>query len=199
MEIKYRACGDYATNCYIAIFDWGELIVDPGVRATSFIKDVCKNPKAILNTHGHFDHVWSNKELQDIYNLPIYIKKEDAFMLEGDVFGLNMPSSKPTNLIEKESVVSIEGVDVKFMHFPGHTPGCCMIEIEETIFSGDFIFHNSIGRSDFPYSSIKDMRESLERFLELKENKILYPGHGAATDIFSEQKNIPYWLSHMVD
>ena len=68
MDIKVQAMGDYQTNCYIATIDGKDLIIDPGMDSLRWIKTQVTNPIAILNTHGHFDHVWSNAEVQKEYN-----------------------------------------------------------------------------------------------------------------------------------
>jgi glyoxylase-like metal-dependent hydrolase (beta-lactamase superfamily II) len=65
------------------------------------------------------------------------------------------------------------------------------------LFSGDFIFNNSIGRYDFPYSNAEHMRTSLEKFLTLSEDWDVYPGHGGTTKVFKEQRNTPYWLRQL--
>lgn len=196
MKIKSRACGDYGTNCYIVEVNEHEIIIDPGMDATSWVLREVKSPVAILNTHGHFDHVWSNASLHEKLNIPIYAPRGDVFMLEGDPFGQGTPSSHADVVVEGNQTFEIAGVDVEFLHFPGHTPGCSVILIENVLFSGDFIFHNSIGRYDFPYSNAIHMRQSLERFLDLKENWEIYPGHGGKTTVFKEQANVPHWLRY---
>ena len=72
MDIKVQPMGDYQTNCYIVTINDKDLIIDPGVNAFSWIKRNVKNPIAILNTHGHFDHVWSNQEIKDNYKIKLY-------------------------------------------------------------------------------------------------------------------------------
>ena len=86
---------------------------------------------------------------------------------------------------------------MKFRHFPGHSPGCSTIEIGDAMFSGDFIFERSIGRTDFPFSSPDDMRASLERFKQLDYDKTIYPGHGATTTIRQEQQYADYWIGNL--
>ena len=67
MDIKVHPMGDYGTNCYIVSIDEKDFIIDPGVGATAWVKQNAKNPVAVLNTHGHFDHVWSNQEVKCVY------------------------------------------------------------------------------------------------------------------------------------
>ena len=86
MKISYAPCGEYQTNCYIVEKNGKSLIIDPGVGAASFVKEVAVNPVAILNTHGHFDHVWSNQEVKEYFDIPIYIREEDGFWLHEEDF-----------------------------------------------------------------------------------------------------------------
>jgi glyoxylase-like metal-dependent hydrolase (beta-lactamase superfamily II) len=186
--------GAYQTNCYIVKTKSGDIIIDPGMGAIDFVLQNATKPLAILNTHGHFDHVWSNAEVKEALNIPIYCPKDDEFMLRADHFGMSVPPSSADVLVEPDAKYLICENEVIFHFFPGHTPGCSMIEIDGTFFSGDFIFQNSIGRTDFPYSNPKDMAKSLQKFATFTENCTIYPGHGDKTCVFDEQKNISYWL-----
>lgn len=197
MQIKSKACGSYATNCYIVSIDGKDLIIDAGMDAVNWVVSNVKNPVAILNTHGHFDHVWSNAELASKFNIPIYTPKNDIFMLENDPFSQGMPTSSADFAVEGDAILDIQGIEVKFFLFAGHTPGCSMILIEDKLFSGDFIFKNSIGRFDFPYSDAKQMRSSLDKFLKIKENWEIFPGHGEKTTVKEEQKNTPSWYAYL--
>ena len=197
MIVKHRAFGVYQTNCYILSIDDKQLIIDPGVGAVEWVKNNVTNPVAILNTHGHFDHIWSDCELKKELNIPVYIPKNDAFMLEKDVFNQSQPTCKADILVDGDKEYDIEGIKVKYIFFPGHTPGCSVIEIGDSWFSGDFIFENSIGRVDFPYSNPADMKKSLEKFLSIKYDKKVYTGHGNPTTIKKEQNNVPYWLDYL--
>ena len=189
--------GSFQTNCYIVTIDGKDLIIDPGIDATDWVVSHTNNPVAILNTHGHFDHVWSNAELKQRLHIPIYAPKADAFMLRDDPLSQGTPRSEPDYLIEGDETVDIEGVKVTFRHFPGHTPGCSIIEIGDVWFSGDFLFHQSIGRWDFPSSSADDMAKSLEKVLKIKEDYTLYPGHGLSTTLKAEQRLIPFWIKEV--
>ena len=234
--------GEYQTNCYLVFNKTKKeaLIVDPGIGASTWIIDTLKNtnaiPLAILNTHGHFDHVWSNAELLEHFaGIPLLCPYEDAFMLEKDCFSTGLPSSIPTLLVgakandticEKTSTINNLGrknhffygdFAIAFICYPGHTPGCSVIilqhkdakniELQENLeslskghqvmFSGDFIFNRSIGRSDFPYSSHQAMKASLEKFLTLQENMLVLPGHGSVTSVVQEQNNIPFWIPRL--
>ena len=194
MEILKRPMGDYQTNCYIVKIDGKEIIIDPGMGATEWVMANVQNPIAILNTHGHFDHVWSNSELQEKLNIPLYSPKGDMMLLQNSTWMPGLPPSTPDIAVDGDQIFDIEGIEVKFHHFPGHCPGCSMIEIGDVMFSGDFLFKNLIGRVDFPYSDPQAMKESLKKFAQMGENKILYSGHGEATNVHAEQQHVDYWL-----
>ena len=197
MQIKSRACGAYGTNCYIVTIDGKEIIIDPGMEATAWVLAHVHHPVAILNTHGHFDHVWSNAELVKELKIPLYAPVDDCFMLESDPFVQGTPPSYADVKVVGDQAFDIEGIHVQYLHFPGHTPGCSAILIENSLFSGDFIFKNSIGRYDFPYSSSEQMRHSLEKFQKIEADWEIFPGHGGSTTLKVEQKNVPYWFSFL--
>ena len=197
MTIKVQPMGIYQTNCYIATVDGKDFIIDPGVNATQWVKENITNPVAILNTHGHFDHVWSNAELQKELGVKLYTPEGDIPLLTASAWMPDLPPSTADVVVKPDETIDFDGVKVKFHHFPGHCPGCSMIEIDDAIFSGDFIFERSIGRTDFPYSSPQDMKTSLQKFKELDFDKTLYPGHGNTTTIKQEQKHSDYWINSL--
>ena len=199
MQIKVKPMGAYQTNCYILTIDNKEYIIDPGIDAASWVIQNVKNPQAIFNTHGHFDHVWSNSELSQKLNIPIYCPKDDAFMLQNDPFGYGVPPSKADYLVKPNETVTINENSFTFWHFPGHTPGCSVIEFNDIWFSGDFLFKGSIGRWDFKYSNKNDMLKSLKRLKKMKiKNKKLLPGHEGESTLYRELKHIDYWI-HVVE
>ena len=194
MQIKRQPMGPYQTNCYIITVDGKDIIIDPGVDATKWVLENVTDPVAIVNTHGHFDHVWSNQEVKEKLDILLYTPKDDVFLLQNSTFMPDLPPSYPDFEVERDATVEIAGISVRFRHFPGHCPGCSTVEIADAMFSGDFIFEQSIGRVDFPYSSPKDMKDSLERFKKIEYDKAVYPGHGNPTTIAREQKNADYWI-----
>jgi len=195
MKIERQPMGPYQTNCYIVSIEGKEIIIDPGVNSTEWIKQHVSNPVAILNTHGHFDHVWCNQEVKEFFNIPLYTPKGDIPMLTESNYMPDLPPSYPDVEVNGDAEFDIEGIKVKYRLFPGHCPGCSTIEIEDAMFSGDFIFERSIGRVDFPYSSPEEMKKSLQKFKTLDYDKTVYPGHGNPTTIKAEQRNVDYWIN----
>lgn len=212
MELLCKAFGMCQTNCYILKTKFGDFIIDPGVESKDWVVENSSFPLAILNTHGHYDHIWCNAALKEHFGIPIFCPKEDCFMLESDCFDLGLTPSIPDVRVENNEVFyfnkngfiressldstnkKIESIKVEYMFFPGHTPGCSMIKIGDYIFSGDFIFFRTIGRSDFPYSNTKDMRNSLMKFGEIANDLPLYPGHGQSTSVKREQAHLHLYL-----
>jgi glyoxylase-like metal-dependent hydrolase (beta-lactamase superfamily II) len=197
MTIKYKPMGAYQTNCYVADINGKQLIIDPGMNALPWIKKNCPNPIAILNTHGHFDHVWSNQAVKDEFNIPIYCPKNDTFMLENDPFDHGTPPSCADYFVDPDEEIELLGKKIKFHFFPGHTPGCSAITIDNHMFSGDFIFQGSIGRVDFPFSKPSDMKKSINKVLNYKKDYIIYPGHGDKTSLQREKTSLKAWLNYI--
>ncbi len=197
MQIKTRPMGELMTNCYIVSTGGRDFIIDPGVGALEWIKKEANNPAAVINTHGHFDHVWSNDAVKKYFDIPLYVPRDDAFMLEKDPFGMGTPPSTPDYRIDPDEKVVISGQEFVFLHFPGHTPGCSVIECGDNWFSGDFIFKHSVGRYDFPLSDAALMKESVQKVLACTGEKTIYPGHGPQTTLGEEKPVLQMILSQM--
>lgn len=205
MELIFKAFGDVETNCYILKTNQGDIIIDPGINATNWVVQNVTNPLCILITHGHYDHIWSLSELKIHFpNVLIYCPSGDEFMLESDCFNTGLNPCPPDFIIPFENfsyVLKFLDLEITYLHFPGHTPGCSIIKIGDFIFSGDFIFKRCIGRYDFPYSNSKDMKKSLIRFQQMPsfQDMIIYPGHGEATSLIQEQQNVAFWIQRIRD
>lgn len=197
MNIIKQACGVYETNCYIVKGKKADVVIDPGYKALDFIKQHCTKLVAILNTHGHYDHVWDNLDVKEYFNCEIYCPKDDIFMLDDNFSkGFKKHSKYAKAVNDKETLVFNE-LEFTFHHFAGHTPGCSIIEFENCYFSGDFLFYKSIGRWDFPYSDAKAMINSLNKAKKLKDNFVLYPGHGISTNTSDEKVHLDSWIRYI--
>ena len=193
MKILTKAFGEYVTNCYILKSEQGDLVIDPGEGSFDWVMQNTGNIAAVLNTHGHYDHVYDDAKLQRA-GAKIYIHESDAFMLRADPFETLQEPLQPDVLVSDGQEFVLGGFNVKFHLFAGHTPGSCMIEAGGAIFSGDVIFKGSIGRWDFPFSNGEQMRESLHKILQIKGDFALYPGHGPNTSLAAERQNLRYFL-----
>ena len=197
MQIKSAPMGYTQTNCYIVDNGKQSLIIDPGMGAKEWVIRHATNPIAILNTHGHFDHVYDNGALKEHYDIPIYCPKEDAFMLQKCVLGQHVPPSRADVEVDSEKPFWVGDFRLRFRHFPGHTPGCSVIELDDIWFSGDFLFKGSIGRWDFPYSDGHAMLQSLKRAKAIDKDFRLYPGHGEPTGLKREQMGLDRWIAYV--
>ncbi|PSM52577.1 metallo-beta-lactamase family protein [Campylobacter blaseri] len=193
MQYLVKEFGSVMTNCYILDNGFEQLVIDPGENSYEWVKQNSNNILAVLNTHGHYDHVYDNYKFQKD-GVEIYIHKDDAFLVSNDPFGLLKNGSSPDVLANDEDKFKIGQFSVKFHHFPGHTPGCSMIEIGDFMFSGDFLFNSSIGRFDFPFSNSDDMKKSLLKVKNFKKEFILLPGHGEKSTLQTEISHIDYYL-----
>lgn len=194
MRVLHKYFGEYATNCYVLTLNGSSLVIDPGDGAKEWVLQNVQNLKAILCTHGHFDHTYDAGLLKNELKIPVYINKFDAFMCESDIFDYIENVFSPDVLVNGDESFVIDDFSIKFHHFPGHTPGCSMIEINDVIFSGDFLFRGSIGRWDFPYSDKNEMIKSLEKCKKLEGDFTIYPGHGAISTLRDERASLDRWI-----
>jgi len=208
MRILSWRVGPLATNCYAVLCEESReaLIIDPGLSAgeeRQIIDNVIHRGfkvKFILNTHGHADHISGNGILKRLTDAWILIHEEDAFMLTDPhenlsfMLGLTITSPKADRLLRDEDSISLGELEFKVIHTPGHTRGSIsLFSMEEKIvFTGDTLFAGSIGRTDLPGSSFRDMMDSLRRLMELPDETIVYPGHGDVTSIGWERRSNPY-------
>lgn len=88
MKIISKPCGDYQTNCYVISKNGREIIIDPGQNSFDFVIKNSHAPLTILNTHGHFDHIFDDVSLKNFFNIPVYIHNNDNFMLQSDIWDI---------------------------------------------------------------------------------------------------------------
>ncbi|MGX2982226.1 MBL fold metallo-hydrolase [Helicobacter sp. 23-1045] len=176
MELLSKAFGVYETNCYILRTKMGEFIIDAGVDSAKWVCENVRKPLAILNTHGHFDHIWCNAELKKLLGVPIYCPKGDAFMLKSDCFDLGLTPCAADFEVEPNAIFRFGDIEVEFMHFAGHTPGCSMIKISKSNSSLGMQFRTCENFGDFA-----DSKSSLN-----PQNSHKYKSHTANTRIVLE-------------
>lgn len=205
LELQICQVGGLGTNCYlITNKDTKELIiVDPGGSENRIIQKINAmegKPVAILLTHGHFDHILAVPPLKEKYQLPVYALLEEQELL-GDA-RLNLSTwqglrcgIQADEYLEDLDIVELAGFQIQVLHTPGHTRGSCCyyIQDENVLFSGDTLFCESCGRTDFPGGSGAQMRRSLQRLIgSLPEQTHVYSGHGQATTIEYEKRYNPF-------
>lgn len=209
LNIEFIKVGILSTNCYF-IWDYDcpneTVIIDPGgdlELIISFLKKYSLVPKYIINTHGHADHIICNDDIKNFFpDVKVLIGEKDKDCLLypnrnlSNMIGLNIVLNKADTLLnENSSIISFGNIhSFKVLETPGHSEGSiCLILDDNYLFSGDTLFKENVGRTDFPYSSSKDLFNSLEKLKSLDKNYIIYPGHGEKTTLDYEKKNSPYF------
>ena len=195
----------FETNCWLV----GDpetldtLVIDPGDFAENIIEAVRADglkPLAIVNTHGHADHMAANGRLKEEFGCPIMVHEADAHYLTDPnlnlsaLFGEFEPVSPPADkLLGDGDDIRIGGLTLKVIHTRGHTPGGICLLLDNMLFAGDTLFAGSVGRTDFPNGSHEELMRSIhERLLCLPDNTAVYPGHGPATTIGEERASNPF-------
>ncbi|OKH85912.1 hypothetical protein EB75_08950 [Mycobacterium sp. ST-F2] len=202
-------------NCYILAARAGSdaVIVDPGQRAMGRIREILDEnrltPSAVLLTHGHVDHIWSAQKVADTYGCPVYIHPEDRFMLTDPIkgFGPRLAQlafgvlfSEPKQVVELDrdgDKLELGGITVTVDHTPGHTRGSVVFRISDgpvdLTFTGDTLFKQSVGRTDLPGGSGRDLLNSIvTKLLVLDNDTVVLPGHGPQTTIGAERRTNPF-------
>ena len=204
-EVLRYIVGPVCTNCYLLVnHKTGELlVVYPGDQAQLIEKQIEKTgakPVAILLTHGHFDHAGAAEELADKYQISIYAHEAERETLEDP--GLNLCGMigehkvyRADIFVKDEEVLNLAGFSIRVFFTPGHTiGGCCYyIADEKILFSGDTLFQESVGRTDFPRGSASDLIRAIrEKLMPLPDDVTVYTGHDESTLIGYERMHNPY-------
>lgn len=204
MKIIQLEVGSLGTNCYIAYCENTKkaVIIDPGGDAAKILAAVSREGllvEAIINTHGHADHVLANVKLQEATGAPIWIHSADADMLGSGSRNLSAflggatSCGKADRLLTDGEVLPIGDFSLTVLHTPGHTPGGISLLFDKTVFVGDTLFAESIGRTDFPGGSYSQLINSIKtKLMTLDDEVKAYPGHGPATTIGWERRQNPF-------
>jgi glyoxylase-like metal-dependent hydrolase (beta-lactamase superfamily II) len=194
--------GPLSTNCILA---WNPstlegLIVDPGDEASRIrqrVEAAGFAVKAIVHTHGHFDHLGASRELQEHWNCPAYLHEADTYLvktldMQTDMFGMRR--------VQAPVLQPLKPGDVHFgltvLHTPGHSPGgCCLLGEcagSTLLLSGDTLFLGGVGRTDIMGGSWESLKTSVLKLYELPDKTRVIPGHGPETTIAKEAQSNPF-------
>ena len=204
MTIKQITVGPFQMNVYIIHKDDSNecLLIDPSDeldRIYDYLDQNNLKPIAIVNTHAHIDHIRFAKDIQDKYELPFYLAKEELPLLEnlekqGAMYGIETsPPPKVTHNLEETDVLTVGSFSFKVLHAPGHSPGSMCFMFEKDIIAGDVLFYDSIGRTDLYMGNYNQLIQSIHsKLLTLADEITVYPGHGPQTTIGRERRSNPF-------
>lgn len=206
MNVYPLVLGPVQTTCYVVSSQGRAVIVDPAANATKIIQYLGTKkliPEAILLTHGHFDHIGAVNELAAKYSLPIYAHKSEKEYFDQPEVNLSTMMYQPFVLSEDldyhwladGATLTCLDTQVKIFHVPGHTSGslCYYFVKDRMVFTGDTLFKQSIGRTDFIYGNHQQLVTGIkQKLLTLPDDTLVYPGHGDCTTVADEKRNNPF-------
>lgn len=205
MKLIQQTVGMISTNCYFIQDETSgqAAIVDPGGVSQLVDKAVSEtgrqNVRYILLTHGHFDHIAAVKHYQQLTQAQVVIQKQDVPMLADESINLGgvyfpggMEPLQADIVLQDGEELALGNSKIKLLHTPGHTAGSSCYLIGDSLFTGDTLMHQSVGRTDFPTGNYQQLKSSLQRLNDLEGNYTVYPGHGPATTLAFERADNPF-------
>ena len=192
MHIKTLTVGPIETNCYVVSDEnTGECaVIDPGDESGTimdYIESARLTCRCILLTHAHFDHVGAVPELMEETGAVLYMNAKDNGVAIGSGRGcFNAPEG--TRFYDDGDVVEVSSLSFRVVATPGHTPGSVCLVCGDVIFTGDTLFRDSCGRTDFLASNTDDILASLRRLGQLPGDYEVFPGHMSATTLERERR-----------
>ncbi len=189
--------GPFKVNAYvIACSETLEgIIIDPGGEDDRLIKVINENkiiPRYIINTHGHRDHVSSNKSLSSLYSIPVCMHIDDKLFFQKKTAKSDARTQMAYTVdieLNHDDILELGNLTINVIHTPGHTPGSICIYIKNCLFSGDTLFVGNAGRTDLPGGNLDTLINSIQkRIITLPLDTIVYPGHDYGDTPFSTIK-----------
>ncbi len=208
LQIKTIVSMPFEENSYVAWLPNRQdvIVVDPGLEPDlilDFLREEKLTPAAILNTHGHADHIGGNEALKEAFpDAPLIIGVNEAFLLTDShanlsaPFGLPITSPPADSLVREGDVVDLAGIRLEVLEVPGHSPGHVVYLHRDSpwlVFGGDVLFRGSIGRYDFPNSDGRLLLQGIRsKLFALPPDTVIYPGHGPVTTVGHEKRTNPF-------
>ncbi len=192
MKITQLTVGSIGTNCYMVYDEQTKaaVVIDPSDEAQlveARIEALGLKVRAVLLTHGHFDHSGEAAKVAARAGVSIWMHPADKALPSWLTHGL-----PETRDLADAQTLDFDGLRFTVIHTPGHTPGSVCFRCGERLFAGDTLFAGSCGRTDLPGGSWQDMSASLRRLAALEGDCAVYPGHGEATTLDAERAGNQY-------
>ena len=189
--------GDFAVNCFFVYDDITKksVVIDPGCsggKVINKIEELNLKPELLINTHGHFDHIFSDDIIRKKFNIPLAIHCQDLNMLEtaelncSVMTGEPITVNKPEIIFDKDENKETSFCKYSVIHTPGHSKGSVCILIDDMLFAGDTVFCGSIGRTDLFGGDYDEIISSLHKIKKLPKETKIFPGHGPFTTVKNE-------------
>ncbi len=210
LTVKTFQFNDFGVNTYVLANENNEcLIIDPGcyskAEQTSF-DDFLKTSKykveKFIITHCHIDHILGIAHLEEKFGVGAWIHPAGKEFLRASVgyasvFGFELERAiTPAGFINEGEQISLGSDKLEVLYTPGHAEGsvCFVNHAQKMVFTGDVLFHNSIGRTDLPTGDYDLLISSIKnKLMTLSDDYTVYPGHMAKTTIGNERKNNPFF------
>ncbi len=205
MKVETVVVGALEANCYLVYDEKTReaAVVDPGAEPKKIIASIDQfdlKPVMLINTHGHVDHIGANKDIIEMYSVPLLIHSGDGKLLSNalqSAFALMLGAKKsplPDKFLEDGDMVDIGAVSgLKVIHTPGHSPGGITLVGDWFILSGDTLFNQGVGRTDLPGGSWDQLMASIKtKIFTLDEDLRVFPGHGPPTTVGQEKNSNPF-------
>ncbi len=204
MLIETIPVGPLQVNCYLLICDKSRqaVVVDPGDEGARILDALSASGcqlAAVINTHGHFDHIGANAYVIEKTGVELMMHGDDLPLLKeaaghAAIYGLSVvPSPEPTRILVDGDEIKVGESTLKVIHLPGHSPGGICLHVANDLIVGDGMFAGSIGRTDLPGGSQEQLVSGIrQKLLVLPEATVVHPGHGPATTIGREKMHNPF-------
>jgi glyoxylase-like metal-dependent hydrolase (beta-lactamase superfamily II) len=205
LNIRCIVSQPFEENTYV-VWQHGSteaLVIDPGLEPDLILQCLHREGltvAAILNTHGHADHIAGNEAMKEAYPAaPLVIGEIDAPMLRDPVLNLSAAFGEPIvsppadRMLKDGEIVEYAGTHWVTRWIPGHSPGHVVFIGHDIVLGGDILFRGGIGRYDFPGGSLETLLGGIHKHMTtLSPETVVYPGHGPATTIGREVQTNPY-------
>lgn len=210
LHIERFQCNMLLENCYVVsdnsqecvIIDCGAFYPEERKAIVDYIKEHHLTPKHLLVTHGHLDHNFGNDTIYAEFGLKPEVAAEDENLMKHlkqqaeSFYQLTLDNEFPPidHFFEDDEIIKFGNHELEIIHTPGHSRGSVTFfcKDEKVAFTGDTLFHNSIGRTDFSGGSMFQIINSLRFLAQLPDDTQVLPGHGDYTSIGEELAHNPY-------